>query len=161
MLNINNNIKNTIYSSICIALILSVIPMPKFLDIWRPNWTIMCLSYWLFYQPKYCGLRVNFLTGLATDLLIGSTVGIRTLIYSIIWYICIPNHKCLKHTSILQQALFIGLIVFVDKILVLGLEFILFDAKLYSGYFYSVFSSMILWSWIVLILKTVSDKFQP
>ena len=45
-----------IYLSLLVALVLMILPMPDFVQIYLPNWVALVLIYWGMALPKRVGL---------------------------------------------------------------------------------------------------------
>ncbi|HEY0310554.1 MAG TPA: rod shape-determining protein MreD, partial [Luteimonas sp.] len=55
-------------ASLVAALVLGLLPLPGWLQPFRPYWLALVLAYWLIEAPERVGLGVAFLMGLVDDL---------------------------------------------------------------------------------------------
>ncbi|HET7656217.1 MAG TPA: rod shape-determining protein MreD, partial [Luteimonas sp.] len=62
-------------ASLVVALLLGLLPLPVWLQPYRPNWLALVLVYWLIEAPERVGLGVAFLMGLVADLAFGGLLG--------------------------------------------------------------------------------------
>ncbi|NNF67033.1 MAG: rod shape-determining protein MreD, partial [Gammaproteobacteria bacterium] len=49
------------------AVVLTLIPLPGWLQPWRPSWVALVVIYWLIYEPRRIGLMTAWLAGLLLD----------------------------------------------------------------------------------------------
>jgi rod shape-determining protein MreD len=48
-----------IYLSLIVALVLMILPLPDWVQIYRPNWVALALIYWSMALPKRVGLWLS------------------------------------------------------------------------------------------------------
>ena len=53
-----------IHTSLVVALILMILPLPDWAQIYRPNWMALTLIYWSMALPKRVGLWFAFFCGI-------------------------------------------------------------------------------------------------
>ena len=76
-----------IYLSLLVALVLMILPLPDWVQIYRPNWIALTLIYWSMALPKRVGLWFAFFTGIILDTSLGTLLGQHTLPLLLIIYI--------------------------------------------------------------------------
>lgn len=64
-----------IAATFVVASMMNVYPLSFALASYRPMMLILVLIFWAMYQPKYVGVGVAFLVGLAADLLLDTHLG--------------------------------------------------------------------------------------
>ncbi len=139
--------------SYVIALVLMVMPMPPFMEPWRPDWLSLVIIYWLIALPHRVGLTTVLVLGLIADILMGSVFGIYASALLIMAYPAIRHFQRIRNYSITQQVFVVALLVLIKRILVYELEHVLNDAVFQLDYLYPVISSAIAWPWVYLILR--------
>ena len=113
--------RSVLVSAISLALMLSlaVVPLPKIIEPFRPDWVAVVLVYWSLMAPRRFSLLTAFWMGLALDTLTGALLGQHALALLVIVYIAERNHLRLRVFPVSQLALTV--------LILLGLyEFILF-----------------------------------
>ena len=76
-----------IYLSLILALVLMILPLPDWVQIYRPNWVALVLIYWSMALPKRVGLWFAFFTGIILDTSQGTLLGQHTLALVVIIFI--------------------------------------------------------------------------
>ena len=71
---------NTIGLSIIVALVLQIMPMPSIVEQYRPDWVFLVLGYWALALPERVNVGVAFIVGLVLDLLLGTSIGVCTVL---------------------------------------------------------------------------------
>jgi rod shape-determining protein MreD len=149
-----------ILTTLLMAFILALLPMPDW-TIWlRPAWILMILIYWAMIMPYQVNVGVAWLTGLLVDLLNDTLLGEHALAFTIVIYFVSRMHIRLRMYPLLQQG--ISILVFV-----LLYQFILyciqgFIGKLPSSHLYwlSSVTSMLLWPWLFVLMRDLSRWFK-
>ena len=109
--------KMVIAFSFLIALTLQTIPWPGVLDVLRPSWLFLVVCYWVLALPHRVNVGTALILGLLWDLLLGSTLGIRGMMMSIVVYLVALNFLVLRNMALWQQAMLIGLLSIVLDVL--------------------------------------------
>ena len=110
-----------------VALILSVLPLPGWLEIARPAFLVLTVLYWSIAAPRAGGIALGFAAGLALDVFQGAVLGQHALALTVITYIAVREHQKIRSKPAFQQALIIfgALVVY---------EFIVFAIDGWSGH---------------------------
>jgi rod shape-determining protein MreD len=110
-----------------VALILSVLPLPGWLEIARPAFLVLTVLYWSIAAPRAGGLALGFAAGLALDVFQGAVLGQHALALTVITYIAVREHQKIRSKPAFQQALIVfgALVVY---------EFIVFAIDGWSGH---------------------------
>ena len=93
--------------SALIALILTVLPLPRSLDVVRPAFLVLTVLYWSVYAPRAGGLAIGFFAGLMLDVFQGPVLGEHALALSLITYIAVREHQRIRSKPAIQQALIV------------------------------------------------------
>jgi rod shape-determining protein MreD len=110
-----------------LALILSVLPLPGWLETARPAFLVLTVLYWSIAAPRAGGLALGFAAGLALDVFQGAVLGQHALALTVITYIAVREHQKIRSKPAFQQALIVfgALVVY---------EFIVFAIDGWSGH---------------------------
>jgi rod shape-determining protein MreD len=93
--------------SALIALILTVLPLPPWLDVVRPAFLVLTVIYWSVNAPRAGGLAIGFFAGLLLDVFQGPVLGEHALALSLITYIAVREHQRIRSKPAIQQALIV------------------------------------------------------
>ena len=141
-----------ILTTLLVAFILALLPMPDWTVWLRPAWVLMVLIYWAMMASYQSGVGLAWFTGLIVDLLNGSLLGEHALAYTIVIYFVSRMHIRLRMYPMAQQ----GLSIFMFVILY---QFILYCIQGFVGqlpsshlYWLSSVTSMLLWPWLFVVM---------
>jgi rod shape-determining protein MreD len=90
-----------------IALILTVLPLPLWLDVLRPPFLVLTVLYWSINMPRAGGIGLGFICGLLLDVFQGPVLGEHALALSLIAYIVVREHQRIRSKPAFQQSLIV------------------------------------------------------
>ena len=91
--------------SVLAGLMLSVLPLPHWLNIARPDFLVIVVLYWSIMVPRAGGLTLAFLAGLLLDAFKGVVLGQHALALCLASYIAIKLHLRVRIFPVWHQAL--------------------------------------------------------
>ena len=103
----NADSRTRLLLSALIALILTVLPLPRSLDVVRPAFLVLTVLYWSVYAPRAGGLAIGFFAGLMLDVFQGPVLGEHALALSLVTYIAVREHQRIRSKPAIQQALIV------------------------------------------------------
>ena len=108
-----------------VALVLTVLPLPPWLDVLRPVFLVLAVLYWSVNAPRAGDIALGFFAGLTLDVFQGPVLGQHAL--ALVTYIAVREHQRIRSKPAFQQALFVfgALAVY---------EFVLFAIDGWSGH---------------------------
>lgn len=148
-----------IWLSFIVALLLQAAPWPGVLAPFRPSWVMLVVFYWVLALPHKVNVGTALIVGLLWDLLLGSTLGVRGLMMSVIVYIVALNFQVLRNMSLWQQAAIFSLLTLLGKLLVFWVENLITDVKFESSMFLGGVLNFFLWPWLFLLLRRIRRQF--
>ena len=97
-----------------VALVLTVLPLPPWLEVLRPAFLVLAVLYWSVNAPRTGGIALGFFAGLALDVFQGPVLGEHALALSLVTYIAVREHQRIRSKPAIQQALivFAALVVY-------------------------------------------------
>ena len=93
--------------SVFVALTLTVLPLPPWLDVLRPAFLVLTVLFWSVNAPRTGGIALGFFAGLLLDVFQGPVLGEHALALSLITYIAVREHQRIRSKPAIQQALFV------------------------------------------------------
>lgn len=154
----NNGI--IILLTLLLSLIVSIIPMPLSIDIFRPDWVLVVLLYWSIALPNRVNIITASIMGFLLDVLLGSILGVHTAAMAISVYFAVVNFQKIRNFSLWQQSLIIGIITLLYHQLVFVMQYFLTDTVFLASYLYPVITSILVWPWAFLLLRKIRRQFQ-
>ena len=110
-----------------VALVLTVLPLPTWLEPYRPAFLVLTVLFWSVNAPRAGGVAFGFFAGLALDVFQGPILGEHALALSLVSYVAMREHQRIRSKPAFQQAL----IVFAT---LMTYEFVLFAIDGWSGH---------------------------
>lgn len=119
--------RGAMVTSALIAFILTLLPLPTWLAIVRPEFLVLVVLYWSIQAPTAGGIGLGWLSGLALDIFQGPVLGEHALALALLAYLGVHEHQRIRTKPLLQQAL----VVFALLVLY---QFVLFAIDGWSGH---------------------------
>lgn len=146
--------------SLLCALVLQIMPMPASVDLYRPEWVLLVLSYWTLALPHRVNVGIAFINGLVLDILLGSSLGVHSFAMCVSIYVLAANYQRLRNYSVWQQAIVIGVTSAFYNLIVFWLQHLLTDVYFLITYMWPVVSSMVIWPWLFWLLRKLRRQMR-
>jgi len=138
--------------SVLVALLLGLLPLPAWLQPFRPYWLALVLAYWLIEEPDRVGLGIAFACGLAADLAFGGLLGEQALRLTVLAFIVQRFRSQLRFFPVPQQALAIGGLLLNDRVVSAAIHLALGEPQVPWAYWWAPLLGMLLWAPLFLLL---------
>lgn len=142
-----------IISTLIVALILALLPMPEWTLWLRPAWVLLVLIYWAMTVPARVSVGVACVTGLIIDLISGTVLGEHALAFTVVIYFVSRMHIRLQMYPLLQQGMSIYLFVLLYQFILYCIQGFLGELPSSQLYWLSSFTSMLLWPWFFVLMR--------
>jgi rod shape-determining protein MreD len=111
---VNVDSRGRLFLTVLVALILTVLPLPHWLDIVRPAFLVLTVLFWSVNAPRTGGIALGFFAGLMLDVFQGPVLGEHALALVLVTYIAVREHQRIRSKPAIQQALivFAALIIY-------------------------------------------------
>jgi rod shape-determining protein MreD len=147
-----------IYLSILVGLILLILPLPDWVQMYRPDWIALILIYWSMALPKRVGLWTALITGLLADSLQGTLLGQHALALVVIVYINLNVYLRIRVLSLVQQALYVFSLLVISQLIITWVDGMMGLPIPVQAIFSAPFIGMLLWPWVFAILRDIRRK---
>jgi len=147
----------TIFLSLIFSVILTISTFP--LGSFSPDWTQLFLIYWILAAPLSIGLLSSWIVGLVLDVVLGSTLGINALMYTIISYLVFKIHNITRYITVFQQSIVIIAILLIKFTLVLWIDSILSINNYNISLYWSCLTSALCWPLVFYSLRAIRRKY--
>jgi rod shape-determining protein MreD len=111
-----------VFFTVLIALVAQVVPLWDWLSVVRPSFIGLVIIYWSIFAPHAGGIFAPWVAGLALDVFKGDVLGQNALAIALIAYITMTLHQRLRNQTLVQQSLFVCLMLYASQIVVWGIE---------------------------------------
>ncbi len=148
-----------IYLTLMAGYLLTIMPMPDWAQIYRPQWVALILIYWCMALPDRVGVGVGFITGLLLDVLAGTLLGQHALGLSVVAFLALRLHLRVRVMPLRQQVFTIFILLLVERLLALWSTGAAGYPTPSLWYWMTPTVSMLLWPWIYLLLRKVRRRF--
>lgn len=144
--------------SLGVAFLLTGVPLPDAINPWRPAWVPLTLFYWCIALPERVGVLGAWSVGVLVDVMHGSLLGQHALGLAFIAFIAIRYHQRIRVFPPVQQALVVGLLVFLYEAWMLVI-YNTMGSRLYSlTFLFGALTSAALWPWLFVVLRDLRRK---
>lgn len=146
--------------SFIVAFVLVAVPLPTWMEGWRPAWVTLVLVYWCLAAPGRVNVGVGWFVGLLLDVLTGSLLGQRALALSVVAFVSNRAHQQLRVLPIWQQGLGVFALVLVCQLLMFWVDGAQGQSPPVWAYGSSPLTSAFLWPWVFVTLEDVRQRYQ-
>ncbi len=146
--------------SILLSLLLTVLPLPEWVRIYRPQWYTLVLIYWTMATPQRVGVGIGWLTGIIVDVITGTLLGQHALALSLIAFITLKMHQRLRLFPLWQQSLTVLVLLLIEKLLQLWVMGAVGQPAPPLLFWAPPLVGMLLWPWLFIILRDLRRRFQ-
>jgi rod shape-determining protein MreD len=141
--------------TIAAAMVLRVMSIWPGLDPFNPDWIVLVLIYWAIALPERFGVFAAWSVGLLADVLTGRLLGQYALIYALIAYFSIKEHRRLRQFPLIQQCVFVFFCLLGSQSIIFGMESMQAGNRLSLEYWYPVLTGTLMWPLVFSVLRYI------
>lgn len=143
------------------AMMFQIMPLPKIVDAWRPDWLLMVMIYWAMALPHRYSILTAWLLGVLLDVMLGATLGIRALAFSLVIYIVVLQFQQLRNFTRWQQSILVACFIFIYHLVIYWVEYVVAGASPFnSDMFLPAISSIAIWWWVFWVLRNIRRRYK-
>ena len=147
-----------VWFSLIFALLLSVAPMPTFMQVGRPLWLGLMLAFWSLAAPQRIGLTRVWLLGLAADVLYGTPLGQNALVLVLMLFMLKALHQRLRVFPVWQQCLVLLVVFGLAQLMQLWLNTLAGNRPPTLLFLFPAPVSALLWPWVYSVMRLFSRR---
>lgn len=147
-----------IWLSFAVALLLSVASLPQFMEVGRPLWLGLFLTYWALALPHRVGMTTAWCIGLLADVLNGSLLGQNALILTLITFLVLSLHQRLRMFPMWQQSMVLLVVFGLAQLVQLWLNALAGSRPPTLAFVLPALVSALLWPWVSTILRGLHHR---
>lgn len=106
-----------ILGTFVLAALLTVFPLPAWLEAYRPEWVALVVIYWVMALPDRIGLFTAWIVGFFLDVLEGSLLGLNALALALVAYLALSLYQRMRMFTAIQQSSTILILVGIHQLL--------------------------------------------
>ena len=149
-----------VWLTFAIGLLLSVSPLPQFMEIFRPLWLALLLAFWAMALPHKIGMVTAWMLGLAEDVLYGTLLGQNALILTLITFLVLSLQQRLRMFPMWQQCLILLVVYGVAQLAQLWLSALTGNRQPTLTLVLPALVSALLWPWVSYGLRGLSKRLK-
>ncbi|MGV8844312.1 MAG: rod shape-determining protein MreD [Pseudomonas sp.] len=149
-----------IWLSFAVALLLSVAPMPSFMETGRPLWLALFITYWSLALPHRVGMASAWLLGLGEDVLYGTLLGQNAMTLALITFLVLSLQQRLRMFPLWQQSMVLLVIFGLAQLVQLWLQALTGNRPPTLVFVLPALVSALLWPWVSLALRGVQHRLK-
>src|SRR5690606_16128595 len=144
-----------------LASFLTMVPMPEWLEPYRPEWVALTLIYWVIALPHRVGLFFAWILGFFMDVLEGSLLGLNAVALALIAYIALSLYQRLRMFTPLQQSGTVMMLVGIHQLILFWVQTATDQSTAPNLMFLmSSVSSAVVWPFVFLTLRYLRRTFR-
>lgn len=148
-----------IWVSYLVGLLLSVAPMPGFMEVGRPLWLAMFITYWILALPQRVSMTLTWLLGLAMDVLYGVLLGQHALTLTLIAFLMLTLQQRVRMFPLWQQSLVLLVVFGLAQLVQLWLNALAGNRPPTLAFLLPALVSALLWPWVFTALRSLRLRF--
>ncbi len=154
------NRRIVVWLTLFVGVLFQIMPLPDLVAPWRPDWLLLVLIYWTMALPHRYNILTAWILGVALDVLLGSTLGVRALGFSLVIYVVALHFQRMRNFTIWQQSLLVACLVGVYHLVVFWLQYVLTKATYSHDIFWPMVSSLAIWPWVFWSLRRLRRGYK-
>ncbi|CAA6809197.1 MAG: Rod shape-determining protein MreD [uncultured Thiotrichaceae bacterium] len=160
MENLSLKFSGAILLSLLGAFVLTLAPVNGVFGLWRPEWLVLVIIHWAIYFPdRISYVLVGFL-GLMLDAAWQLSLGQHSLSFVVLLYVVIRLSERLSPNSLLQHLFMVLVATSVYMLTNLWVLTATDNNPANWGYWYPVFTSLLIWPFVTGLLKRMHMENQ-
>lgn len=142
-------------SSLLLAMVLSVAPIPDALQFARPLWLALILVFWVFESSHNFQMVLAWLAGLAQDVLYGTLFGVHAFFLLFVVFCAMRFQQRLKMFPLWQQVIFLMVVFSFGQFFVFWVNQFSGSNLMISAYIFPALLSSLFWPWLYMIMSSL------
>lgn len=149
-----------IITSVFVALLLDIYPLPFEYRIFRPQFSLMVAIYWIYVLPQSTRMSWLFFLGVIQDILDGSPIGQHVLALLFVTYISLRSCQRVRHFALWQKTLWVFVLVSVAQLINYWVQSFAGREIQGLGFLVSAASSACLWPFLYSLLGMLRRRYR-
>ena len=149
-----------VWLTFAIGMLLSVSPLPQFMEILRPLWLALLLAFWSFHLPQTVGMVTPILLGLAEEVPSATLLPQHAWTLTLITFLVLSLQERLRMFPMWQQCLVVLVIFGLAQLVQLWLSALTGNRQPTLALVLPALVSALLWPWISFGLRGLRRRYK-
>jgi rod shape-determining protein MreD len=146
--------------SLIVAIMLTMMPLPGWLEAFRPDWVPLVVVFWAMSVPRSYSVGVAWIVGIVVDVTQGTLLGQHALALCAITYIAVKFHLLMRVFPLLQLTATIFALLALYQFLLFWINGVAGVNAPSVSYWGPVISGSLLWPWLYILMSGVRYRVQ-
>jgi rod shape-determining protein MreD len=142
------------------GLLLTISPLPQFMEILRPMWLALLMAFWSLELPQKIGMVTAWLLGLCIDVLYGTLLGQNALILTLITFLVLSLQQRMRTFPMWQQSLIVLVVFGLAQLVQLWLSALTGNRQPTLALLLPALVSALLWPWVSFGLRGLARRYK-
>lgn len=148
------------WGTLLLALLLMLLPLPRYLSPLKPYWPALVLIYWVLESSDRVNLGLAFLIGLGADVIDGVLLGEQALRLTALVFIVLRFRSRLRFFPMWQQMLAVLALLLNDRVLQLAVRAFAGEPLPTLGYWIAPAVGALVWPFLFLLLDDLRARWR-
>jgi len=144
--------------SVMAALLMSILPLPEFLQAWRPEWLTLVLLFWVMHAPDWVGLWFGMILGLLLDVLLASPLGMHASALVVVIYVARMTQRWSGVFSVRQTTALVLLLILLGRLMTYAILSFRGEQPANLSFFLPALASALIWPTVLLSLRRWTQR---
>jgi rod shape-determining protein MreD len=141
--------------TLVVGLMLSIMPVPEWLQSFRPDWIALLLIFWAMQLPRTWSVGTAWIVGVVLDVAYGSLLGQHALALSVVVFVTLRFHLLMRVFPLSQLTATVFALLALYQFLLFWINGVAGVTAPSSSYWGPVITSTLLWPFLFLFLSGV------
>ncbi len=144
--------------SFVVGLMLTIMPLPGFVDVLRPDWIAMLVIYWAMRLPRTWSVGSAWIIGIILDVSQGTLLGQHALALAVVAFITVRFHLLMRVFPIPQLTATVFAMLALYQFLLFWINGVAGINTVAIMYWGPVIAGTIIWPVVILFLSGVGYR---
>lgn len=145
--------------TLCLAMMLTILPLPSWATWLRPQWVMLVMIYWCLALPERISVGMAWVVGLFLDVLQGTLLGQHALALAVVAYFIVKFHPRIRLYPIWQKTFIVFFLSLVYLALLFWVQGLMGILPNTLEFWSPAITSSLLFPWVFIILRDLRRKF--
>lgn len=146
--------------TVIVALALTMLPLPRAIDAFRPDWLALILIFWALALPGSYGVGIAWIVGIVLDVAQGTLLGQHALALAVIVYITVRFHLQMRVFPLGQLTATVFALLALYQFLLFWINGVANITSAPSTYWGPVITGTLIWPFMFMFLSGVRYRAQ-